>query len=114
MEDIIFNFYNWSEFKSFLDNLPSKDAAKLVSTIQNVEKYGVEIAKRQEWIKKLEKNLYEIRSKRSSNIQRSIYFKIEGNTCIITHGFTKKSQKTPRKEITKAKNRRSFYIKKYR
>lgn len=56
------------------------------------------------WVKKLEgqKNLYELRSKISRNIQRTLYFHVEGTRYVITHGFTKKSQKTPVKEIRHA------------
>jgi len=36
------------------------------------------------------------------NIQRAIYFHAVDNRYIITHGFTKKSQKTPINEIKKA------------
>lgn len=46
-------------------------------------------------LKKLESNLYEIRSQRSSNIQRALYFQVQGTQYVITNAFTKKSQKTP-------------------
>lgn len=45
----------------------------------------------------------EIRSKVSSNIQRALYFHVINNRYIITHGFTKKTQKTPRSEIKHAR-----------
>ena len=82
------------EFKNFLDQLSDKDAAKLIATIQNIETYGLIISERQQWIKKLESNLYEIRSQRSSNIQRALYW----TKYVITNSFTKKSQKTPESE----------------
>lgn len=59
--------------------------------------------------KKLETNLYEIRSKHASNIQRAIYFHWENNKYVITHGFTKKQQKTPKHEVKKALQRRDIY-----
>lgn len=102
-------YYDWDEFESFLDSLPDKDAAKLLAVINNIEEQGLTVAERQKWIKKLETNLYEIRSKRASNIQRSLYFHWENNKYIITHGFTKKQQKTPKREIQKALRRREDY-----
>ena len=60
-------------------------------------------------MKKLEKNLFEIRSQYSSNIQRAIYFTFNSNHYVITHGFTKKVQKTLAREINKAKARRENY-----
>ena len=59
MEKIEFDYYDWNEFKQFLDQLPDKDAAKLIATIQNIENNGLIIAERQLWVKKLEDNLYE-------------------------------------------------------
>lgn len=73
-----------------------------------IETYGLLVAERQKWTKKLENNLYEIRSKRASNIQRAIYF----HKYIITNGFTKKSQKTPANEKKIARDRRTLYFKK--
>lgn len=62
MKKIEFDYYDWVEFKLFLEQLPDKDAAKLVATIQKIEENGLLITERQEWVKKLENNLYEIRS----------------------------------------------------
>lgn len=78
MKKIEFDYYDWNEFKQFLDQLPDKDAAKLIATIQNIENNGLIIAERQLWVKKLENNLYEIRSKRASNIQRLSISKYKG------------------------------------
>ncbi len=109
MKTIEFDYYDWNEFEEYLDSLPDKDAAKLLAVINNIEEYGLAIAARQKWIKKLESNLYEIRSKYASNIQRAIYFHWENNKYVITHGFTKKTQKTPKREIKKGMRRRNIY-----
>lgn len=111
MNRIEFDYYDWNEFKSFLDKLPDKDAAKLIATIQNIENNGLIIAERQLWVKKLENNLYEIRSKRASNIQRAIYFQVQGSKYLITNTFTKKTQRTPESEKMIARNRRRKYLK---
>ena len=112
MKKIEFDYYDWNEFKQFLDQLPDKDAAKLIATIQNIENNGLIIAERQLWVKKLENNLYEIRSKRASNIQRAIYFQVKGSQYLITNAFTKKTQKTPESEKKIARNRRNQYFNK--
>lgn len=62
------------------------------------------------WIRKLDKNLYEIRCQFSNNIQRAIYFHREDDKYVITHGFTKKTQKTPPNEIKKAKRLLRKYL----
>lgn len=112
MKRIEFDYYDWNEFEKFLDSLPTKDAAKLVTIIRKIETYGLLVAERQKWTKKLENNLYKIRSKRASNIQRAIYFQFKDNKYIITNGFTKKSQKTPASEKKIARDRRTLYFKK--
>ncbi len=43
------------------------------------------------------------------NIARTLYFYQRGAKVVITHGFIKKSQKTPKREIEKAKILRKEY-----
>lgn len=100
-----------SEFVEFINSIPEKDAAKLLATIKKTEEHGLLIAQRMEWIKKMDSDLYELRSKVGSNIQRAIYFQKIENKFLITHGFTKKSQKTSKSEIEHAKNVKKLYEK---
>jgi phage-related protein len=99
-----------SEFEDYFDSLPDKDAEKLLAVIGMVEDHGLIVASRMQWIKKLGSDLYELRSKQSSNIQRAIYFQKIGNEYLITHGFTKKSQKTPKSEIEHARAMRRRFL----
>jgi len=48
------------------------------------------------------KGLYEARVKLGSNIWRVFCFFDKGKLVILLNGFTKKTQKTPKKEIIKA------------
>lgn len=115
MKKIEFEFYKRPngkvEFIEFLKGIPYKDQVKLLATINNVQEYGINIAIREQWIKKLDKNLYELRSKVANNIQRVIYFHYEDNKYVITHGFTKKTQKTPLKELKHGMALRNEYLK---
>jgi len=99
-----------SEFEDYLDSLPDKDAEKLLAVITAVEDHGLLVSARMKWTKKLEDDLYELRSKQGSDIQRAIYFQKVGPEYLITHGFTKKSQKTPKDEIEHAKAMRKRYL----
>ena len=74
------------------------------------EKYGMSEAARNQWVKKLETNLYELRSKVSSNIQRVFYFHVVDNRYVITHGFTKKTDKTPENEKKRAREIRKKFM----
>ena len=58
----------------------------------------------------LEDEIFELRTKQSSNIIRCLYFFFVGNKIILTHGFKKKTQKTPPEEIERAKKYMKDYI----
>ena len=102
-----------NEFEEFYNSLPTKDRNKLRATIDMIEEAGIQAAIQLEWVKKLDSEIYEIRSKISSNIQRALYFHVRNNQYIITHGFTKKTQKTPTKEIRKAKQIKEEFEEEY-
>ena len=68
-----------------------------------LEKFALQL--KEPYIKALEDKLYEIRAKDTSGIYRVIYFAHTGKQFIMLNGFTKKTQKTPKKEITLAKQR---------
>lgn len=55
-------------------------------------------------IRKLEKELWELRSDIEDGIARVI-FTVHGNSIILLHGFIKKSQKTPVNELNTARKR---------
>ena len=54
--------------------------------------------------------LYEIRVEQSTNIYRIFYFAYTGQRFILLHGFQKKTQKTPKKEIELAERRRKEFL----
>ena len=53
-----------------------------------------------------------MRAKVSTDITRVLYFFVSGRKAILTHGFVKKTQKTPQSEIEKAENYRRDYLSK--
>ena len=59
--------------------------------------------------KYLKDGIFELRIKLLNTISRSLYFFIEGKTIIFTHGFIKKTEKTPNSEIEKAKFIKKLY-----
>ncbi|MES5891213.1 type II toxin-antitoxin system RelE/ParE family toxin [Lacticaseibacillus paracasei] len=98
-----------NEFKEFLAQLPVKDREKLVAVVLKTQQYGLQVATSQRWVKSLGDGLFELRSEFSGNIQRAIYFHAEANQYVITHGFTKKTQKTPQAQIQHAKALRTEF-----
>jgi phage-related protein len=100
-----------SEFGEFIDSLPQKDSAKLLSVIHNTEIEGISVAAKMKWVKKIDDDLYELRSKHGSDIQRAIYFHKASTKYIITHGFSKQTDKTPQNEKQHARNMMEKYMK---
>lgn len=99
------------EFQEFLDALPIKDQEKLVSVILKTQEFGLLIASKQKWVKSLGDGIFELRSEFAGNIQRGLYFHVQGNRYVITHGFTKKTQKTSSIQIKHAQELRDEFYK---
>ena len=89
----------------FLKTLPSKHKAKAIWEIELLAEYGT--ALKEPYTKSLKGDnydgLWELRIKFASNISRIFYFMPIGDTFILLHGFIKKTEKTPKNEIEKAK-----------
>ena len=47
---------------------------------------------------------------KSRNISRILYFFVIGDKAVLTHGFMKKTQNTPPKEIERAEKYRHQYL----
>lgn len=88
-------------FTEFYLKQNSKVKQKIIWTIKLVE--TLEIIP-EEYFKHLENTdgLYEIRVKQGSNIFIIFSFFDEGKLIVLTNGFQKKTQKTPKSEIDKA------------
>ena len=52
-------------------------------------------------------------AKTGTNISRVMYFFVVGDRAVLTHGFIKKTQKTPPREIERAKKIRDDYIERF-
>lgn len=98
------------EFDEFLDSLNKKDRSKILAKIEMVEKIELSVSIRKEYVKKLEDNIYEIRAQTDEHWLRGCYFQVKGTKYYITHGFTKKKNKTPQKEIKRAKKIREIIL----
>jgi len=86
-----------------------KMKAKLFKLLELLEAHGNEL--REPYSKILKDGIFEVRAIQGNNITRVLYFFVVGRKIILTHGFTKKTQKTPPSEIDKAMKYRSDYYK---
>ncbi|MBU3935294.1 type II toxin-antitoxin system RelE/ParE family toxin [Patescibacteria group bacterium] len=100
-------YYTTSQGKNpveiFLDSLEKKDKAKIIRILQYVEIYGSITTLPH--VKKLSGTpFWEIRILGKINI-RVLYVTLDKAHILLVHGFFKKKQKTPIKEIEIAINR---------
>lgn len=58
--------------------------------------------------------IFELRAQVGNNISRVLYFFIIGDQAVLTHGFIKKTQKTPAREMERAKKIRDDYMRRCR
>ncbi len=97
-------FYRTSDdkcpFEVFLDSLPGRFAQKVTWVLEILENQDMLPAS---YFKKLvNTDLWEIRVQMGSNTCRILCFFEKGSIIILTHGFIKKTQKTPLQEIARA------------
>ena len=98
------------EAQSYIDNMPDKARKKLFHNVGLVS-MGV---KDDRIFKKLtESGIWEFRAEYESNEYRLLSFwdKMQSSLVVATHGFGKKTQKTPKSEITHAEKIRDEYYK---
>lgn len=94
--------------EKFIDSLEAKARLKVTHAIELLETFGLEGG--YPHVKKLTgSNLWEYRILGSDNI-RIFYVSMTGKTFLILHGFKKKKQKIPTKEIRIAEERLQEYL----
>ena len=95
--------------QEFIDYLPGKVAQKIVWVLKLLEDLKIVPSS---YFKKLvgTEEIWECRIQFGSNTYRIFCFFID-NSVILTHGFVKKSQKTPAGEIERAEAYRRDFLK---
>jgi phage-related protein len=105
MSDWSVEFYLDSDGDSpildWYESLDEKTKAKLIWIFQLLETNGIDVG--MPYIKPLGDKLYEVRAEVNRNAFRVIYFLYTGRRFVLLHGFQKKTQKTPEKELERAK-----------
>jgi phage-related protein len=103
-------FYRASSGKcpveEFLDSLNPKTAQKVAWLLQLIEE--LEVVPEQ-YLKKLTSDIWECRIQFGGSAFRVLCF-LDGSVMVLTHGFQKKTRKTPRNEIETAENCRRDYL----
>ena len=94
--------------EEFLDGLNIRMKAKSVGLIKILQEKGNLL--REPYSKPLGDGIFELRCKVGNNISRVLYFFYYNGKIIMTNGFVKKTRKTPRAVIDRAKAYRDDYL----
>ncbi|HKV02995.1 MAG TPA: type II toxin-antitoxin system RelE/ParE family toxin [Ktedonobacteraceae bacterium] len=98
-----------SYVREFLQGLDIKTQARFAWSIEQLRIRNVRA--QEPLVRHLEGKLWELREESSTNIYRLLYFFFSGRRIVFVHGFQKKTQKTPRREIEIALQRLDSFVK---
>lgn len=91
--------------REFIDSLDPKMKAKVFGRLLLLEEHGPALC--MPFARSLGDGLFELRTVQGSDITRVLYFFVQEGRIVLTHGFVKKTQKTPQAELARAKRYRS-------
>jgi phage-related protein len=94
--------------EEFIESLDAETQDKFIIKQQLLRDFGPQL--RHPHTDHLEEGIFELRFKGKEGQIRVLFFFFYGKRTIFTHGFIKKTQRTPRKEIEVAKERRKDFL----
>ena len=95
--------YPYSDVEEFILELPPKLAAKYLWITDFMLEFGANLG--MPHTRAMSSGLFELRIKGQEGIGRVFYCTLVGQRIAMLHGYIKKSQKTPSKELRIAKRR---------
>src|SRR6266481_5868811 len=101
-----------SPVEDFLWTLDNKTQTRFSWSIEQLRLRNVRA--KEPLVRHLGGKLWELREESSTNIYRLLYFFFSGRRIVFLHGFQKKTQKTPRREIEIALQRLDSFVKRRR
>lgn len=87
--------------REFMESLPPKLMAKMGRDLIKLQERNITL--REPFVKHMGKGLFELRIGQAGDIARAFYFFYEERTIVVTNGFIKKTAKTPRRELERAR-----------
>ena len=92
------SFFNDQNLEDFIDSLERDTYSKTLRTIDLLREFEYRL--RMPYSKSLGNNLFELRTKGQQETR--IFYTFHQNQVVLLHGFVKKTQKTPSREIKTA------------
>ncbi|QEH45884.1 type II toxin-antitoxin system RelE/ParE family toxin [Aggregatibacter actinomycetemcomitans] len=84
----------------FINGLSAKLQAKALHDLNLLQEFGNQLS--MPYSKAMGNGIFELRITQSTNSARIFYFFTQGENIILTNGFIKKTQKTPKNELASA------------
>jgi len=97
-----------SPVEEFLDGLDRKTQARFDWSTEQLRLRNIQA--REPLVRHLEGKNWELRRESETNIYRLLYVFLTGRRILFLHGFQKKTQKTPRREIDIAQRRLESFL----
>ena len=97
--------------REFLDSLPDSTMAKVARLLNLLMDKGVLL--KEPYTRQIRDKIRELRIKDNLGQIRLLYFTFTGKRFILLHGFLKKTDKTPEKEIDLAEKRMKDFLERY-
>lgn len=95
--------------KEYINSLDAKLASKTLRSIGLLEACGHMLGEPES--KHLGDGIFELRTVMGNNAGRVLYFFMVDDRVVLTHGFVKKTRKTPRGEVERARRYKADYLK---
>jgi len=95
----------------FIESLSIGTRAKVFRLIELLGDYGVLL--KEPYTKQIKDKIREIRIRDTQGAVRILYFTFTGRRFILLHGFVKKADKTPEKEIEIAEKRMTAFLQRH-
>lgn len=87
--------------EKWLNDIPADIKARIINIVDLLVENGPQNV-REPYVKHVKGKLFEIRAKGKDGIARVFYFTLTGQQIVLLHGFIKKTQKIPDKELETA------------
>ena len=95
--------------REFVDSLDDEAAARIDAFVERLRAYGTRMHGK--FVRKLTNEIFELRVKHFDRIFRVLYFYQPGMLIVVTSGFQKKTEDTPRAELERAERLRRLWLK---
>jgi phage-related protein len=87
--------------EKWLNGVPRDIKARIINVVDLLIEHGPHNVG-EPYVKHVKEKLFEIRAKSKDGIARIFYFTMTDRHIVLLHGFMKKTQKTPKREIDTA------------